>query len=205
MVEPLVSGYGTFFQKNRAAMILDVVLSRQRNYKAIVAPFVHAWMTAYPAMTLAELSAAKTEDLRREVLRLGIGARDGEPDTIVRVAKGLSRYCQENQLDQEAGVKAWAQVVEPLRYVWRLECYVGVTKGIGIALFAYLRMLAGADAIKPDTRVGTALHEAGLVFPEADSQACLLLAEGMVAELSTSVPWFAELEVPRLWFDQLLW
>jgi len=37
-----------------------------------------------------------------------------------------------------------------------------------------------------------------------DSQAWLLLAEGMTAELRTSLTEFANLEYPCLWFDQLL-
>jgi hypothetical protein len=71
---------------------------------------------------------------------------------------------------------------------------VGTVRGIGIALFAYLRMLGGADAIKPDTRVIKALRRAGLSVAR-DAGAALLLGEGMAEELG----------VGRLWFDQLLW
>jgi len=93
------------------------------------------------------------------------------------------------------GVRQWADEVEPFRYVWCLDPYVGAVSGIGIALFAYLRMLAGADAIKPDTRVRKALKRGGLTPPPGDDRAVLLLAEAMAEELAVS----------RLWFDQLLW
>jgi hypothetical protein len=33
----------------------------------------------------------------------------------------------------------------------------------------------------------------------------MLLTEGMARKLTTRIPWYAKLEAPRLWFDQLRW
>ena len=45
------------------------------------------------------------------------------------------------------------------------ERFVGATNGIGPALFAYLRMRSGADALKPDLRVRESLNRLGFGLP----------------------------------------
>ncbi|MGH3157277.1 MAG: hypothetical protein ACRDNF_11970 [Streptosporangiaceae bacterium] len=64
----------------------------------------------------------------------------------------------------------------------------------GVALFAYLRMRSGADAIKLDLRVRRSLARMGFSIPPGEN-ALLLLAEGGAEELG----------VARLALDQVLW
>lgn len=71
---------------------------------------------------------------------------------------------------------------------------VGCVKGIGLALFAYMRMRSGADAIKPDIRVKKALRHLGFAVPD-DDHAVLILAKAAAEEIRVS----------RLVLDQLLW
>ena len=65
---------------------------------------------------------------------------------------------------------------------------------MGPALFAYLRMRCGADAIKPDLRVRDALNDLGFEVPN-DPHAILIVASSAAKELGTT----------KLALDQLLW
>lgn len=186
VVNARVAGFAAAYRGNRAAMVLDVVMSRQRRY-ARVLPLVQGWVAANPGASLAQLAATGPAGLA--------GLRANEAQTIVGVADGLSRYCNRHGLKDDAGTAAWAQRTESVRFAWRLDPYAGCVSGIGIALFAYLRMLAGADGIKPDLRVRRALQNAGLSLPPGDDAAVLAAAEGMAQELG----------VTRLFLDQLLW
>ena len=189
-VDAKVVGYGSVYAADLGAMVVDVVFSRQRDYVNDVLPAVQTWMAAHPRMTLAQLGAAGPGPIPR----LQLHKRADEATTIQEVAAGLSDYCVTRGLTEQTGVRQWADEAEALRYTWRLEPHVGAVRGIGIALFAYLRMRAGADAIKPDVRVRKELIAAGLQLPNDDA-AVLLVAEAMAEELG----------VRRLWFDQLLW
>jgi len=65
---------------------------------------------------------------------------------------------------------------------------------MGPAQTAYLRMLSGADAIKPDSRIRTKLREIGFPAPPDDGS-LILVAEAAAEDLGTT----------RLHLDQLLW
>ncbi len=82
----------------------------------------------------------------------------------------------------------------PVEVTPALDPYVGSVTGIGIALFCYLRMRSGADAIKPDVRVRKALEQFSFTIPAGG--AALLAVSSVLA---------AELGVSRLVLDQLLW
>jgi hypothetical protein len=62
------------------------------------------------------------------------------------------------------------------------------------ALFAYLRMRAGADALKPDQRVHAAFRTLGYKAPN-DPHAMLMVARGAAEEVGIGL----------LVLDQLLW
>jgi hypothetical protein len=81
-----------------------------------------------------------------------------------------------------------------LAHATQLDPYVGAVGGIGHALFAYLRMRCGADALKPDLRVHRALVDLGFLLPR--DEPALLVVNGAVA---------AKLRTSRLVSDQLLW
>lgn len=77
----------------------------------------------------------------------------------------------------------------------KLDPYVGSVSGIGPALFAYMRILCGADTIKPDVRVIREIRALGVAIPLGDAIAGFVVA-GCLAY---------ELEISLIELDQLLW
>lgn len=179
-------GYGARYQGRRAAMVFDVVASRQRRYEARVLPMVDAFGRT-PA-------AASLRSLADQGPGRGHGLRTSEGATMQAVAAGLVRFAAERNLDDDDGVRAWADSAAPFEHAPKLEPYVGSTNGIGPALFAYLRMRSGADALKPDLRVRDGLNNLGFEVP-SDEHAILIVAHAAASELGVS----------RLVLDQLLW
>jgi hypothetical protein len=97
-------------------------------------------------------------------------------------------------MDEDGGCLKWADSVRGLEHAHRLDPVVGAVPGIGPALFAYLRMRCGADALKPDLRVAKALRRLGFTVP-GDSHSIMVLARAAAAEINFSL----------LSLDQLLW
>ena len=64
-------------------------------------------------------------------------------------------------LDEDAACATRAAGVGMLKHAHGLDPIVGSVRGIGPALFAYMRMRCGADALKPDLRVRNALRSVG--------------------------------------------
>ena len=104
------------------------------------------------------------------------------------------RFGTDHGLAEEDAVKAWADSVNELAHAIRHDPHGGSVKGIGPALFAYLRMRCGADALKPDLRVHCELIKLGFLVPR-DEHALLVATEAAASELGIS----------RLVLDQLLW
>ena len=93
-------------------------------------------------------------------------------------------------------VRQWAAATEGLEVAHELDTFVGKTKGIGTALFSYLRMRSGGNSIKPDVRVRTKLHEFGFSpFIPQDAIGLFVLARTVASEINVSM----------LVLDQLLW
>ena len=180
------AGYVARYQGRRAAMVFDVVASRQRRYEARVLRMV-ATFARTPA-------AASLRALAHEGPGLGHGLRTGEGATMQAVATGLVRFSADRNLDDDEGAHAWAESAAPFAHAPKLEPYVGSTNGVGPALFAYLRMRSGADALKPDLRVRRGLNHLGFGVP-SDEHAILIVAHAAAAQLGIS----------RLVLDQLLW
>lgn len=179
--------YGREYSQRRAAMVFDVVASRQRRYRSRVLPMV-AEFEKTPA-------SASLLDLSRKAPKGNFGLRTGEAETMQEVAAGLVRYGSDNDLkDDESIIASWALDSELFVFASKLEPYVGSVHGIGGALFAYLRMRCGANAIKPDVRVYKALQLLGLPVPREDN-AIILTCQGLSDELGISA----------LELDQLLW
>ena len=184
--------YASHYEGNRASMVFDCVMSRQRQYKARVLPLVGAFGSTASSKSLAALAAQGPPDG-------GSGRtfpfKRGEANAIRQVAAGLARFCEEHGMDDDAGVFAWAEQARAFERTPKSDPWLGDIKGIGLATFAYLRMRCGADAIKPDVRVRAALGS--LLFPLGDgSDFALLCVASAAAE---------ELGVSRLELDQLLW
>lgn len=182
--------FARLYAGRRAVMVFDCVLSRQRTNER-VRKHVEHFATTNNAASLAELA------------RVGPGEgppnghypfMTGEAATIQAVAAGLARYGHERDLDEEAATRQWAAEAGEFERDPHSDPYVG-TKGIGVALFAYLRMRCWADAIKVDSRVKAVMGS--LRFPLGDgSDMSVLCVCGAAA---------AELGVTRLQLDQLLW
>lgn len=174
------------YQGRRAAMVFDVVASRQRRYVPRVLPMVERFEATASAASLHALAESGPGD--------GHGLRKGEADTMRQVAAGLVRHNEVHGLGEEDGVAHWAQGAGTFEHATKLEPYVGSVKGMGPALYAYLRMRCGADALKPDLRVRDALRGLGFQVP-GDGHAILVVAHAAAAEI----------DLPLLVLDQLLW
>jgi hypothetical protein len=181
--------YARFYAGRRGSMVLDVVLSRQRRYQDRVLPLVAKWERNSEVHSLRWL-AAHEPDQRSYGLRLG------ESATAAALARNLRTYADEHGLGdyEDTGCLRWAQGVVGLEHAPGLDPVAGSVTGIGPALFAYLRMRSGADAIKPDLRVARALRKLGFHVP-AGEHAILVVAYAAANEVDISL----------LVLDQLLW
>jgi hypothetical protein len=122
------------------------------------------------------------------------GLRRTEPLTLHTVATNLLSFCQAEELSEEDGCRAWADGVQGLEHAPKLDPVVGGVPGIGPALFAYMRMRCGADALKPDLRVADALRKLGF-DSTGDQHSILVVARAAATELGVTL----------LVLDQLLW
>jgi hypothetical protein len=180
------------FSGRRGLMVLDVVLSRQRQYTARVTPLLNGWIDSVHEQD-GELTMGWLAD--HPTSCVGLPLRVGEADTIVGLAAALLRYGAEHQLGEDDACTSWAASARGLELAPKLDPYVGAVKGIGPALLAYTRMLCGADTIKPDVRVLKGLKRFGLQIAVSDA------AAGFVAAVCVAY----ELGIPVIELDQLLW
>lgn len=179
--------YADVYRGRRGAMVFDVVISRQRKYQSVVLPRVEKWVGSVGEPSLASLAHS-------EVNPKEFGLQRTEPLTLQTVATNLLSFCQAEGLSEEDGCRAWADGVQGLEHAPKLDPVVGGVPGIGPALFAYMRMRCGADALKPDLRVADALRKLG--FDSAgDQHSILVVARAAATELGVSL----------LVLDQLLW
>jgi hypothetical protein len=122
------------------------------------------------------------------------GLLPSEPVTMQAIARNLTQFIRDLNTDEGSGCRTWADSVRMLEHAHRLAPVVGAVSGIGPALFAYLRMRCGADALKPDVRVAKALRGLGFTVP-GDNHSIMVLARAAAAEIN----------FPLLSLDQLLW
>lgn len=174
------------YQGKRAAMVFDVVASRQRRYALRVEPMLKRFAPTPAAASLTAFAEYGPGE--------GHGLRSGEAETMQAVARRLVTFSERHGLDDDEGSRRWAESAAPFEHAPRLEPYVGGVNGIGVALFAYLRMLSGADALKPDVRVHDALNGLGFRVPR-EEHAILVVAHAAAEEVG----------VTRLVLDQMLW
>jgi hypothetical protein len=166
--------------------VFDVVLSRRRKYLTVVRPLVERFAASPAAESLSALATAPLDD--------GYPFAGREADTIRIVAAGLVAYGQQRGLDDEEAVRAWGMETGAVEFAHELDPYVGSVTGIGPALFAYMRMRAGADAIKIDSRVRGQLESRGFRLGASDASV-LVLATACARSLGCT----------KLELDQLLW
>lgn len=179
--------YAAVYAGRRGAMVIDVVASRQRPYVSRVLPLVHRWEAVYPAGTLEALADNPPDAAT-------YGLLPAEPATMRTVARNLLELASSLKLDEDGVCVRWAAGVRGLEHAHTLDPVVGAVPGIGPALFAYLRMRCGADALKADVRVAKRLRELGFVVP-GDVHSIMVLARAAAAEIDFDL----------LALDQLLW
>jgi hypothetical protein len=179
--------YARFYEARRGSMVLDVVLSRQRRYQQRVLPLIARWEKDNSEHSLRWLSQHEPDATH-------YGMRPGEPTTIAALAQNLTAFGDDLGLDEDQACLQWANDVAGLEHAPGLDPVIGSVHGIGPALFAYLRMRSGADALKPDLRVARSLRRLGFDVP-GDEHSVLVVAEAAAAEV----------QVGLLVLDQLLW
>jgi hypothetical protein len=181
------SRYSQVYAGRRGAMVVDVVASRQRNYKTRVLPLVDRWSAVVAEPTLAALSATplKAKDF---------GLQASEPIAMRTIAANLLALSTELAVSEDEACRVWADSVQGLEHAHKLDPVVGDVSGIGPALFAYMRMRCGADALKPDQRVVAALSDLGFSVP-GDGHSTIVIARAAAAEIGFDL----------LTLDQLLW
>lgn len=168
-------------------MTFDVVASRQRRYQQRVVPLVERYRSSDEPQTLRALADYG--------LSSDWGLRRDEATTIQRVAQGLVAYGKAHgEVDDDGISTRWAAQAD-FGIAYDLDPFVGQVKGIGLALFHYLRMRCGADTLKPDVRVRNELRDLG--FPVGGGHPATVYVVASAAA--------AELGVTRLVLDQLLW
>jgi hypothetical protein len=181
--------YADFYAGRRGSMVLDVVLSRQRRYEERVLRLVDKWEGDSKAYSIRWLAAHEPDQKR-------YGLRSGEAATAAALASNLVAFADEHGLgdDEDEGCLRWAHGVAGLEHAPGLDPVAGSVKGIGPALFAYLRMRSGADALKPDLRVARALRKLG--FPVPAGEHAFLVVAHVAAD---------DADISLLVLDQLLW
>ena len=152
---------------------LDAVLAIQHRYKQFVVPRIALFQQEYPHVR-------SLSDLKQLIERYG-HRRFGEQvwnyrylpriQTLELLVNWFLAYQQKHGFgDDLEAMRYWAQ--QP--YKEPLSAY-GV-RGIGIATTQYLRMLAGADTVKPDARIHQAVEDA-LGRSVTDEEAISLIEE----------------------------
>jgi hypothetical protein len=166
-----------------ALRVIDCVLSLNRNYDRFVTPRVGAFRDRYPAVVACEqlrgqILAARTP---AEFMEASLSVRDLQrAETLLGVAEYLidaqQRFDGGNEVER---LRAWARWARPGDF---LSTGVG---GFGLAGFQYLRMLFGADTVKPDVHI--VRYVSGAVGRRVSDVQALYLLE-RAAELSGQSP-----------------
>jgi hypothetical protein len=172
-------------------MVVDVVASAARNYDRVEQAIVPGFeRLAHNKPTLDALAKADPAQLK------ALGLRANEPNTMIEVAHGLIQFGSERNITGDDAIcRAWGEYAEQWRRTPKLDPYVGV-KGIGIALYAYLRMRSGADAIKPDVWIARLLQQYGATIRNPKDALEVMQCAEQVALAA---------KISRLTLDQMLW
>ena len=116
------------------------------------------------------------------------------PAPIRIVAANLLDFATDVGLSEDEACRLWAREVDGPQHAHNLDPVVGSVSGIVPALFAYMRMRCGANALKSDVRVIRARRELGYTTP-GNARSVITMAEGAAADAGLAL----------LSLDQLLW
>lgn len=162
-----------------ALKVIHCVLSLGRSYDRFVKPRLNAFMEKHPNIQkVADLaylmdSFQSPKAFLQQELNYNHGAR---AYTLQSVVKFVCKVVEEMpNVSEEDVLKQWAIQAKPQ------ECFSLNIKGFKIAGFQYLRMLFGADTVKPDVHVHRCISEL-LDRNVSDLEAILLLEEASKRE-----------------------
>jgi len=161
-------------------LIVDAAFSSTGlNYKEAVKPaaerFQQQFVEEGAASTLADLRSLRNDPDYTE--QFGTG----RPDLVWRIAETLLKHGDDGA-DDLSILQSWAENADPLD----TDDPIRDLHGIGLATFQYLRMIAGADTVKPDIQVERFIEEIDETYSdlsldtgdkEAVLESCQRLAE----------------------------
>ncbi len=157
----------------RGLMVVDVVASRQRKYDEYVKPKL---LPTYVAEA-NDLSLATLAHKAPTWMKL----REGEALVMKNVAEQIIGYSKISKASNEDDLcKMWAD--DKI-----FSSQVLDIKGIGPALYQYLRMLCGADSLKSDLRVKLGLKKLGLPVDWFTDEGVLALCEMLAEEVQCTL------------------
>jgi hypothetical protein len=173
--------YGLIYKNRRGLMVVDVVASKRRKYLEYVVPKLLPQYEA-KAVDLSLLSLSKKAPTWMPLLT-------GEAKVMQSVAKVFLEYGNRSGIkDENAICLAWAE--DPSAHSDILDI-----KGIGPALFQYLRMRSGADSLNIDVRVKEELKNLRLPIEWFTPDGLLQICSELAKEAGCSL----------LELDQVLW
>lgn len=169
------------WSKPPAAKIIDCVLSLRMKYTSVVVPRVEGFVRQHPDVRSCAALAALIRQhespaaFSASVLNMNHSTKGA---AILAVADHLVGEQARFEGTEEERLTSWARWARPGDFI------AFVAPGFGIAGFQYLRMLFGADTIKPDVHILRYLEDA-LGHPVAEGPA-IYLVERVAARLNTS-------------------
>lgn len=132
------------------------------NYKSSVKPNVESFRDQFidsgKVQSLADLAELEHDPEFTESFTIG------HPNAVHDVAAALLEHAEPDADDLEL-LQTWAENADPEQY---RSDPVGDVHGIGPATFQYLRMIAGADTVKPDIQVKKFITELESKYPRFD-------------------------------------
>lgn len=150
-IEPEEFGYD-----QPAIICMDAVLSIRRKYNAFVVPRLQAFGEQYPDVKSLTALEKMIESLGEDRFCKAWNYNHLDRVHLLRrlIARFLDYINEHKFVDELEGMRHWAINTQPAAYK-----HFGV-QGIGLATFQYLRMLLGAQTVKPDVHIKRAIFDA---------------------------------------------
>ena len=154
-LSPHIPGFGSVdpaWSRPPAVLVIDCVLSLNRNYDTFLVPRLKTFMNNHPKTRrltdLAKLMVSYPTPHAFVQQELSYN-HETRANTLQAVVKFVCQIVEDTQtIEEEKKVlRQWALLAEPSDY------QTLNIKGFGIAGFQYLRMLFGADTTKPDVHI----------------------------------------------------
>ena len=146
----------TVLDQSPAVKVINSVLSLGMDYRKVVKPKLDAFQEKNPDVRqVTELAAFIEEDYQTPIDFLNKEFNYKHKPKSIRKANAINSVCEKLcgiinaslSVPEEDAIRQWALQAKPKGYsVWNI-------KEFGIAGFQWLRMLFGADTVKPDRHI----------------------------------------------------